>query len=472
MTKFSKIFSFMLCSLLGFYLSAQSAAANIDQNRAKQICDISSTNKKAVISAVRKANAERDWTKIIGCGALAVSLGDNAADEEATKGFLTFYTNADNAAKIFLIDFLRSAAVSASLLRNSHSLGMYFALFFQEDFELLDASSQKDYSETLFALATIWEQQKPTASFSHYVLGQAYLRGQFVEQNFDVAMTQFKKSIEAHNSLSISANSMSRAKYCWLSVPSGRAESNTEQKRGVAECLSVLNGRSTDVGALEIAVASLAVASTVGGVKPEERFWKSIYEYIDKPNMTATNANNYLSKRCRSTRFCDVDHMSSVLEDSSAVFETSFIASSLLNRVKIQASLKKAGYYSGQIDGLWGRLTQEAVKKFANATDSPLFRVKDLTAKLLNLYPVSENSINASVARIYEKIKGKRVSNYVPSYPSYQADTSHRIFRRKSILPKPWEDGYFPKIENSFTSISYKGIWINCHTGAGITLCN
>ena len=39
----------MLCSLLSFYLSAQSAAANIDQNRAKQICDISSTNKKAVI---------------------------------------------------------------------------------------------------------------------------------------------------------------------------------------------------------------------------------------------------------------------------------------------------------------------------------------------------------------------------------------------------------------------------------------
>ena len=467
-----KKLSQVLCVFFSLCLFAQSADAAIDQKRAKEICGINSTNKQVVIAAVRKANAERNWTKIIGCGALAMSLGDNLADEEAAKGFLTFYTNADNANKIFLIDFLRSAAVSASLLRNSHSIGVYFAIFFQEDFDILDASSQKDYSDTLWVLAANWSLQKSTASFGHYLMGQAYLRGQIVEQDFDAAMKLFEKSIDAYNSSSISDIPMSRAKYCWLSVPSGRAANNSELKRGVSECLSVLNGSSSDFGALEIAVSSLLLASVVSGIEPAERFWKNVYEYIDKPNMTAANANNYLSKRCRGKSFCNVDYMGSILAGATAIYETNFIGSSLLNRVKVQASLKKAGHYNGQIDGLWGKLTQKAVKNFANSNNFALFRVTELNDKLLNLFPVSDNKVNSSVAKIYAKIKGQQVSNYVANYQPHQIDTSHSVFKRKSFPPRPWEDGFLPKQENPFTNIYFKGSWINCHTGAGITLCN
>ena len=166
-----KILSQVLCVFFSLCLFAQSADAAIDQNRAKEICGINSTNKQVVIAAVRKANAERNWDKIIGCGGLAVSLNDNLADEEAVKGYLTFYINLGEPAKIYLIDFLSTVARSASILRDSHSLGALFTTILQENFKTLDSASQIKYSDQLWLLAGRWSRQEDMASFGHFVIG-------------------------------------------------------------------------------------------------------------------------------------------------------------------------------------------------------------------------------------------------------------------------------------------------------------
>lgn len=472
-----KSFLFILC---GLFLSVQSANASIDQNRAKEICGINSTNTQVVIAAVKKANAERDWDKIIGCGALAVSLEDNSADEEAVKGFLTFYNNLGEPAKIFLIDFLSTVASSASILRDSHLLGALFTNILQENFEIIDSASQKKYSDQLWLLGGRWALQDDMASFGHYVIGQAFLTGLGVDQDFDAALEQFKKSVDTYDPKASgivntkAAMQLSRAKYCWLAFGLARAADNQSLRRGVSECFLTINKDTADLDNIQFAVGSMYSASIFGSDKLANGFWKDIYDYLDQPNMTPAKANRYLANQCSNQSFCTVDYMYRVLAHSTAIFETSFISAALVDRVKVQASLKKSGYYQGELDGLWGNLTKKAVNSFANSNDLALFRVEELNGKLLKLFPVSDNEVNASLVKIYNKIKqkeSKRVRNYNSSFTPTVIDHSDRRlkndfgFRRQSRDP-------FLENANRHTNVFINGGWINCYTGGGFTTCN
>ena len=149
------------------------------------------------------------------------------------------------------------------------------------------------------------------------------------------------------------------------------------------------------------------------------------------------------------------------------------ISASLVDRIKVQASLKKAGYYAGEIDGLWGNLTQQAIRSFAQSTNSPVFMVQKLNDKLLDTFSVPDSKINSYVQAVYGQIKQKenmRIRNYSSSYQprslnqyssSFRDDFSSQRKRNEPFLEDP----------SPFTNVFVNDSWINCYTGGGFTTC-
>ena len=453
------VFIFAVCQFF-----TQSAFASINQEFAKKQCGTYSTEIPVVVNALKNAKlallVNGDPSKIIHCGALALSLNNNAADKAAAEAFVFFYNNVDDDGKIFLLGLMNSVAFDAALMRESNALGLYFSLFVQEKFDILDAASKKRYSDTVWSLASIWTSSEEMATFAYYLMGQAYYRGQAVDQDFDAAFTAFQRAVDsAHGDSSVLGISMSRAKYCWFAIGLLRANSIFIVKNGILECLNVLKEPTSELGAIKQAVDTFVIANMTIGNIAAEKFWVRVKSQLEQQNMTVGKANKYFLEQCRTEKFCEPDYLFRSLVESTSVYEANFASASLLERVGVQSSLAKAGYYSGEIDGLWGSLTSSAIRRYSQVTNNASFRVDAMNKELLQSYPVKTDAINSAVAKIYQKIKGKSRSNYEKNFVPQRSNNASDTLNLQPQRPRT-------------TSIYYNGSFISCTTMNFSTVCN
>lgn len=96
-------FIFAVCQFF-----TQSAFASINQEFAKKQCGTYSTETPVVVNALKNAKlallVNGDPSKIIHCGALALSLNNNAADKAAAEAFVFSITMLTMMEKFFYLD--------------------------------------------------------------------------------------------------------------------------------------------------------------------------------------------------------------------------------------------------------------------------------------------------------------------------------------------------------------------------------
>jgi len=468
----TSLFKQILLVILASLTLSSPALASIQKAQAQKLCGVSSSNTDTIIRTLQQATNSNDLNKIFGCSALALSLGNEKADIEGTSALIEI-SDLSLEIKFAVLGLLNSIARDAALLDSRYYPGLIFSLLYQNNFDQLDqlnAELQQAYSNTFWVLIGLFKRDPKTTAFSYYLAAQALYRGQGIEQDFDAAKDMFEQSVNAYESTGVNLPddiSMSRAKLCFLT--SQRAETFQELRQGFLQCFKIFGKNTNDLGALQIATGAVTAAASLNGLTDFKGFWLQNYDHISKVGMTNVKAKRYLQNRCQNQKFCDAENFLVAIKSSTTAYETHFTSASIKHRVSTQISLRKAGLYNGEIDGLWGNQTRTAVGSFSSNTNIPTFEVDRFDQKLLGSYPATDRDINMSIAKIHERAKGKRIRNYASNYQIIELDVPKRIFRLDPELD-PLSARSRVGLSNS-TSIMHRGRLITCNTVGIFTQC-
>lgn len=143
-------------------------------------------------------------------------------------------------------------------------------------------------------------------------------------------------------------------------------------------------------------------------------------------------------------------------------FKKAFTYQSRLKRQQLQYALKKLGYYSYGIDGLWGKGTSSAFVKFVSGNGLEGKRVPQVFSSLL-----SKVDVPSSFAAPKKKVTASNTSNGWRSFsanPRYSYEQAEAICKPRAS--NAYDNASQPQTGTSFSCNSW-GSNINCRDSSG-----
>ena len=128
-------------------------------------------------------------------------------------------------------------------------------------------------------------------------------------------------------------------------------------------------------------------------------------------------------------------------ENDKAVIKASFRGETLLRRKQIQYALRKLGYYTSSVDGLWGKGTERAVvnygqdKKLGPSNPSEIFASALSKVDVPNSFAVAQPKAKPTVTRSQPSQNSYGLSAIV-SNPSLPADQAYSVCRPQAQMAR------------------------------------
>lgn len=241
---------------------------------------------------------------------------------------------------------------------------------------------------------------------------------------------------------------------------------------GFESCRQILIVNRDDKEVIARALRSLAVAEMTSYPNSEISnlaFFKLIEELEDFDRLPQ-DFIQHLDDCLYSLTGCSIDLLEQRFTHGAQIYEAFFLNSSLRARLKIQTALARNGFYHGAIDGLWGPLTESAIKAAARNLETHLRSPSEFTDLLFSLTPVSDDEVYAIEEQIVSQNIGSSMSNYTLGN-GLRTGTPRRpspSFMSDYTFPEVYSDG----VDSGFSSIYIENRFINCYSGGGFTMCN